>query len=41
MSTSSLQCLKLEQGLRKRIADTLVPTSKIKVPSSTNNQTRG
>lgn len=30
MSTSSLQCLKLDPGLRKRIADTLVPTSKIK-----------
>ena len=34
MSTSSLQCLKLDPGLRKRIADTLVPTSKIKVRSS-------
>ena len=31
MSTSSLHCLKLDPGLRKRIADTLVPTSKIKV----------
>lgn len=30
MSTSSLQCLKLDPGLRKRIADTLVPTNKIK-----------
>lgn len=31
MSTSSLQCLKLDPVLRKRIADALVPTSKIKV----------
>ena len=31
MSTSSLHCLKLDPGLRKRIADALVPTSKIKV----------
>ncbi|EKM56680.1 uncharacterized protein PHACADRAFT_91851, partial [Phanerochaete carnosa HHB-10118-sp] len=30
MSTSSLHCLKLDPALRKRIADTLVPTSKIK-----------
>ncbi|KAI0781961.1 trafficking protein Mon1-domain-containing protein [Abortiporus biennis] len=30
MSTSSLYCLKLEPGLRKSIADALVPTSKIK-----------
>lgn len=31
MSSSSLHCLRLDPGLRKSIADTLVPTSKIKV----------
>lgn len=31
MSTSSLQCLKLDPPLRKSVADILVPTSKIKV----------
>lgn len=31
MSTSSLQCLKIEPMLRKSVADVLVPTSKIKV----------
>ena len=31
MATSSLHCLKLEQNLRKTIAESLVPTSKIKV----------
>ncbi|KAF7792599.1 hypothetical protein EIP86_003695 [Pleurotus ostreatoroseus] len=30
MSTSSLHCLKLEPGLRKAIAESLVPTTKIK-----------
>lgn len=30
MTTSSLCCLKLDPSLRKRIADTLIPTSKIK-----------
>lgn len=30
MSTSSLQCLKLDSALRKSVADILVPTSKIK-----------
>lgn len=31
MTTSSLCCLKLDPSLRKRIADTVMPTSKIKV----------
>lgn len=31
MSTSSLNCLKLDPNLRKTVADALVPTSKIKV----------
>lgn len=31
MSTSSLQCLRLDPVLRKSVADVLVPTSKIKV----------
>ena len=31
MSTSSLQCLKLDPVLRKSVADILVPTLKIKV----------
>lgn len=31
MTTSSLNCLKLESALRKRISDTIVPNSKMKV----------
>ena len=31
MSTSSLNCLRLDPNLRKTVADALVPTSKIKV----------
>jgi len=31
MSMSSLHCLKMEPGLRKRIAETLVPNNKVKV----------
>lgn len=31
INTSSLLCLKLEANLRKRAADALVPTSKMKV----------
>ncbi len=31
MATSSLHCLRLDPMVRKRVADTLVPTSKVKV----------
>lgn len=34
MSTSSLNCLRLDSNLRKSVADVLVPTSKIKVCAS-------
>lgn len=31
MSTSSLNCLKMEPSIRRRIAETLVPNTKMKV----------
>ena len=38
MSTSSLNCLRLDPALRKGVADVLVPTSKIKVSSCLNSR---
>ena len=36
MATSSLHCLQLDPGLRSRVADTLVPITKMKVCMNVN-----